>query len=455
MINSIIQTVIENKEFLEKSLEKSIKNNEISMFSRDLRKVFDEAGRKTIVGILETVDKIIFENQKRKLEYETKDFRKRTIITEYGNIEYTRRYYRNKQTKEYVYLADEKLGIEKNERITKDVESKIIEFAHDMSYSKAGKKVVNEEIISPTTVMKKVRKEELKVELKDEEKRNVKRLYIEADEDHVSERGNKIGMPKLIYVHEGNYVKGNRHNLKNVHYIGCLGKNSEDLWLEVAEYIDKRYDVNEIERVYIGGDGASWIKEGLNWIEKSKFVLDKFHLLKYVNQATVDFPQYRSKIWYNINMYDPVSLENIFKEIIRNTKDEKRKEKVEESLKYIRNQWEGIEIYETEGKYLKGCSAEGHISHIYADRMSSRPRTWCDDGIDKMSKLRVFVSNGGKIYEELIKRKKINTKLKKYDKVIARNIKIGVEETKTCTFEIEKTGMHSNIRKILSKIMYG
>jgi len=454
MINSIIQSIIENKDFLEKSLENSIKNNEISMFSRDLRKVFDEAGRKTIVGILETVDKILFENQRRKLEYETKDLRKRTIITDYGNIEYTRRYYRNKQTKEYVYLADEKLGIEKNERITKDVESKILEFAHDMSYSKAGKKAINEEIISPTTVMKKIRKEELKIEVT-EEKRNIKRLYIEADEDHVSERGNKIGMPKLIYVHEGNYTKGNRHILKNVHYIGCLGKDSEELWLEVAEYIDKKYNVKNIEKVYIGGDGASWIKEGLNWIDKSKFVLDKFHLLKYVNQATVDFPQYRSKIWYNINIYDPVSLENIFKEIIKKTTDEKRREKVKDSWKYIKNQWDGIEIYETDEKYLKGCSAEGHISHVYADRMSSRPRTWCDDGIDKMSRLRVFVSNGGKIYEELIKRKKTNVKLKKYDKIIARNIKTDVEETKTYTFEIEKTGMHSNIRKILSKIMYG
>ena len=47
-----------------------------------------------------------------------------------------------------------------------------------------------------------------------------------------------------------------------------------------------------------------------------------------------------------------------------------------------------------------------------------------------MSRLRVFVSNGGKIYEELIKRKKINTKLKKYDKIIARNIKTDVEEAK-------------------------
>lgn len=100
MINSIIQSIIENKDFLEESLENSIKDDEISMFSRDLRKVLDEAGRKTIVGILEAVDKILFENQRRKLEYETKDLIKRMIITEYGNIEYTRRYYSNKQTKE-------------------------------------------------------------------------------------------------------------------------------------------------------------------------------------------------------------------------------------------------------------------------------------------------------------------------------------------------------------------
>ena len=454
MINIIIQTIIENKEFIEKSLEESIKCGEISLFSKKLRTVFDEAGRKTLVGILETIDLTLFESQRRKQEYETKDLRKRTIITDYGNIEYYRRYYRNKQNKEYIYLTDEKMGIEKNERIMKDVQSKIIELAHDISYLKTGKKVVGSEEISPTTVMKKVRQEELKVETQ-EEKKEIKRLYIEADEDHVSERGNKVGMPKLIYVHEGNYRKGNRNVLKNVHYIGCLGKNSEELWLEVAEYIDKKYDIKNIEKVYICGDGASWIKEGLNWIEKSEFVLDKFHLLKYINQATVDYPEYRSKLWYNINIFDPVSVERIFKEILEKTIEEKRKEKVLYSYKYVMNQWKGIEIYETEGKYLKGCSAEGHISHVYADRMSSRPRTWSDDGIDKMSRLRTFVSNGGNIYENLIKRKKVNAKLKKYDRIIERNIKIGIEESKNYQVPTVNTGMHSDIRKILKKIMYG
>ena len=453
MINSIIQIVIENKEFLEKSLEKSIEAGEISMFSRDLRNVFDEAGKKTIVGILENVDKVLFESKRRKQEYETKDLRKRTIITDYGNIEYYRRYYRNKLTKEYVYLADEKMGIEKNERMTKDVGSKIIEIAHDISYLKTGKQVVGNEIISPTTVMHKVRQEELKVETEKENKK-IERLYIEADEDHVSERGLKIGMPKLIYIHEGNYQKGKRNILKNIHYIGCLGRNSEELWLEVAEYIDKKYDIKNIKRVYICGDGASWIKEGLNWIEKSKFVLDRFHLLKYINQATLDFPQYKSKLWYNINISDPISVGNIFKEIIKQTKDERRREKVKEIYKYVMHQWEGIEIYETEGRYLKGCSAEGHISHVYADRMSSRPRTWSDDGIDKMSRLRTFVSNGGNVYEELIKRRKTNTKLKKYDKIIARNIKRDMEVSMGTKLPIIESGIKTRTGEILKSILY-
>ena len=41
------------------------------------------------------------------------------------------------------------------------------------------------------------------------------------------------------------------------------------------------------------------------------------------------------------------------------------------------------------------CSAEGHISHIYADRMSSRPLGWSKTGADKMARLRVYKKNGG------------------------------------------------------------
>jgi endo-alpha-1,4-polygalactosaminidase (GH114 family) len=45
------------------------------------------------------------------------------------------------------------------------------------------------------------------------------------------------------------------------------------------------------------------------------------------------------------------------------------------------------------------CSAEGHVSHVYADRMSSRPMGWCRTGVDKMSRLRIYRQNAGDILE--------------------------------------------------------
>ena len=39
-------------------------------------------------------------------------------------------------------------------------------------------------------------------------------------------------------------------------------------------------------------------------------------------------------------------------------------------------------------KHVYGCSAEGHVSHIYADRMSSRPMGWSETGSDRMCRSR-------------------------------------------------------------------
>lgn len=456
MIESILQTIIENKEKIEKSFKESIENNEITLFSRKLKEVLDDAGKQGLINAIKNVDEAFFKSPKRKKEYEVKEKSKKHLLTEFGNLEFTVRYYQNKKTKEYTHLSAEKLGIEKYSRIDTNVESKIIEFSNDISYSKAGKKVVSNEKLSKTTVMKKVRKQELKVIVKKEEKIKKKILYIEADEDHVSTVGDKISIPKLIYVHEGRLTLGKRNVLKNVHYIGCLGKNSEDVWLEVAEYIASIYDGEYLETVYLSGDGAGWIKEGLNWIEKSKFVLDKFHLMKYINKATAEQSEYRSKIWYNINMGDPISIKNIFKELIKLTEDELRKESIRETLKYILNQWEGIEIYSTDRNNIVGCSAEGHISHVFADRMSSRPRTWSEDGIDKMSRLRTFTANKGNIYEELIKNKKENKKLERYDRIIKKHIKVNVPNGDTgLKLPAIEHGKWSGIRGRLEDLLYG
>ena len=66
---------------------------------------------------------------------------------------------------------------------------------------------------------------------------------------------------------------------------------------------------------------------------------------------------------------------------------------------YIIGNWSGIMLsIRSKDTNLK-CSAEGHVSHIYADRMSSRPLGWSRLGVDKMSRLRIYKENKGHMLE--------------------------------------------------------
>ncbi|AIS51818.1 hypothetical protein TKV_c06320 [Thermoanaerobacter kivui] len=116
-------------------------------------------------------------------------------------------------------------------------------------------------------------------------------LYIEADEDYVSLQDGSKEMPRLVYIHEGKETKNGRNELKNVYYKAYVGGKPEDIWIDVANYINDNYKEEKIKKVYIAGDGAKWIKEGLEWIPKSRFVLDRYHL-----KATSREPRYRDRI---------------------------------------------------------------------------------------------------------------------------------------------------------------
>lgn len=77
------------------------------------------------------------------------------------------------------------------------------------------------------------------------------------------------------------------------------------------------------------------------------------------------------------------------------TQTESKQKAVEASKNYILGHWPAIMNGVRNRKDDIHCSAEGHISHIYADRMSSRPLGWSKTGADKMARLRVYKKNGG------------------------------------------------------------
>jgi hypothetical protein len=407
----IIQEIVEK---ISNNFEAELKNlllegKDISAFILGIKKTLDETGVILIAEALEIIDDVYKNSSERKRSWVIHgQAHKKTLTTIFGDVRYKRTYYRNKRTGEYSYLSDEAVGISVHDRLDSSLKAKLIEDAVFMSYSKSGEQATEAVTLTSQTVMNSIRElgkvENDAVKIK-QEKRSVKILYIEADEDHVALQDGGNAEPKLVYVHEGKRQVGkNRYKLTNVRYFSGVYANSDKLWMEVADYIDEAYDIEGIEKIYLSGDGASWIKNGLGWIKGSIYVMDRYHLSKYVTQATAHIEGAGCIMWDCINCRDERSLEELFRIIISTTEIKTKRDSVKEAKRYIIGNWSGI-MRQYEDEYI-GCSAEGHVSHILSSRLSLRPLGWCKTGVDQMSRLRVYIANGGNVYDLFIEKKK-------------------------------------------------
>lgn len=416
-----------------KNIEKIVKsfiNNEgmdVGELVLELNKPLQELQRNIIKETIEEIDETYRNSAYRKDRYviersnDTNSF-----ISTCGEITYKRTYFKSKSDGKFVYLADEACGISKNMRKSDDVVAQGIKHVIDSSYRISGENATaTEDVISKQAIMKDVHKLEIpNVIPKMKEKKKVKVLYINADEDHVSlqfnkKKGdlkvNKIGRkintvePRLACIFEGvekESENSKRNRLINKHYFSGVYKKSEDIWVDVLEYIDTVYDDNYLEKIYIMGDGAPWIKTGVDVLgAKSCFVLDKFHLNQAIMRAIGHLGdlsvEVRDTIYDGISFEDWKSVENAFTIAFSYAESENKKEQIRKTKGYIKNHWDGIILPNKDEKARMGCSAEGQVSHLLSVRLSSRPLGWSKTGASQMAKLRAYSANGGKIYDLL------------------------------------------------------
>ena len=410
--------------------EKGVKNlTEIfSHYTDDLTKfaemVYGVTKEVTRLGLsmieeeLESYDELLRKRQDLRKGWYIERCDETKLLTSLGEIRYSRTYFHNKETGEYCYLLDQLMGLEKHVRISEDAEARILEEAVESSYRKGGiNACIGEQEVSKETVMNKIHALEFPLLKPLKEKRSVSRLYIDADEDHVSlqyletkgdikkPRTNTV-MPKLIYVYEDVNFDGSKHELVGCSYFGGDYTGTEgtiQLWQEVFDYIKDCYDEDTLEKIYINGDGADWIRTGAGMHAKAHFVLDRFHMHKYIISATSHLKDSaqdaRSEIYRAINGKRKWAAEEAFDKILAVTESETKARAVESAKNYILGNWTGImESVKAKDKSLQ-CSAEGHVSHIYSDRMSSRPLGWSRTGADRMARLRIYRQNKGDILE--------------------------------------------------------
>lgn len=352
-----------------------------------------------------SMDRALCSDILRNAKYTIQRHDTRELLTVNGPVCFTHTLFYNKEDGTYHYLLDEWLGLDAHERLSCAAEKAVLVEATKSSYSRAAKVLGKGAEISKTAVMDKVHaiQAELPFE-KPEKKKCVEYLYIEADEDHIHKQEKtvpekKSGMiGKLLYLYEGREEKNGRRELSHVFYLGGLYAGSEEnhrLFRRMQKYIETNYETKYLKKVYISGDCGAWIKAGVPDIDKGVMVMDKYHLMKYINKAANqmldDANEAKGRLWKALYKDDREAFIKTLDEVRACARNEKA---AEECKEYVLNNWESA-VLRMRDKKVYGCSAEGHVSHVYSDRMSSRPMGWSEEGADAMCHLRCYVRDYG------------------------------------------------------------
>lgn len=425
MINSItdflkngIQNLIELSENYAKNPE------ELAEYIKGIGKETNKLALDIIGETLTARNAMIRESSERKEKWDIVRTDTKELITSLGTVRYQKTLFRNKESRKSCYLADQILGLSSHQRMTEDAKERLLTEAVQTSYRKAGEETcMNEEWVSKQTVKNVIHSLDFPEAEEPKEKKVVDYLYIDADEDHIDlqfqkEKGdlsvNDSGykdngvLGKLIYVYEGiekEAPESKRHRLVNPHYFSGVyeGQMNQDLWKEVEHYLEMTYDLSKVKKIYLNADGGGWIQAGKSRIMGIVTVLDEFHMSKYLwkmsGHMLDEAEEVRKELKRLIKEGTKEDFRAYTEELASYGETENARKRILESGQYFLNNWTAARIRLTNRKTVKGCSAEGHVSHVLSARMSSRPMGWSRRGADKMCHLRAYYLNGGDMLE--------------------------------------------------------
>ena len=383
-------------------------------FINDLDNFSDSFIKDIIKGYFEYIDECFFNSTYRKKYCISNGFYERkNYVTLFGEITFKRRYYFDNKTNEWFFFTDFFLGLPKRKHFDPFVCADICEHATSNSYSKTGK-IVAEKIGKKTSTLINISRAttrnivmafnpSLKLE---NEQRRIERLFVMLDEKFVGSQFNQgqdhmikaaviFENTELVYKTKKNNNSMDRYRLVNSHTCASIDDN---LLNDTVNYIYNTYDTNKIKEIIFMGDCAKWIKNfpKSHWFNftsdtKVKFAMDGFHFSQALQLLTTQ----KFKDVYNAlfdlvkenNKENFILLCNQFKDL-----NPERSETIENKTNYILNNWNERQLYQN-NSYMK-CSMESHISHIFADLFTSRPKAYSKKGLRKLLELRVLKING-------------------------------------------------------------
>ena len=130
-------------------------------------------------------------------------------------------------------------------------------------------------------------------------------------------------------------------------------------------YIEAHYDTDKIKQIYLNSDGGAWIKSGYKMIDGIEYVLDEFHLSKYLLKMTGHMLDSQQDVRYRLCKIIKRGSKEEFRAEAENlkgyTESEKKKEQIQKAADYVLENWGAARKRLWKRNGVLACSAEGHV----------------------------------------------------------------------------------------------
>ena len=331
-----------------------------------------------------------------------------------GAVKVTRRQYRGQDGK-YRYLLDEMLGMAKYRHTTVAVKEIACRLAGEMPFRKSA------EVLSRTTAInlsyrtihrlvhqalansqdeadQETEWFEETGELKHSEERKADRLMIEADGVMLSlqrETARKAEI-KLGIAYEGwQKVGKDRYSTVNkTYYADTVG--TDRFWSAMPLKLHQKYDLGRTQYV-IGGDGATWIKEGVDYFG-GQYQLCRYHLNRALCHALGHDHPILHSVQYHCSRNNLDAALKQLREAVDCAQAGEVKE-IKKVIKYISSNAHGLHDYRDNMEHpdsnLRRTGAiEGNVDKLIVRRMKNQGMSWSRQGIRRMLWLRISIREG-------------------------------------------------------------
>ena len=337
--------------------------------------------------LLENIDKQLMRERDQSLKVEC--LKEHRVTTIFGDVRIRRRLYRDSNGK-HRFLLDEKMGLDKGCHISPKIKEMATFISSYFPFLRSEEilRAILPSGISHTSVHRLVGKltdpyleaEEIEIEevfdggvIPESEGKAVPYLFVEADGTSIALQREeaKRAEVKVGIAYEGwGEVSKGRYKLKDkTVYTGIMG--GDRFWEGFSLALSKKYDLSQIGKVVVGGDGAPWVKEGAELLG-GIYELDKFHLKRALHRGLANdslvAEVYQACITGATDKADRLLIE------AQQKADADRGKEIMSLRGYLIANCYGLRDYrlEVDGDGLRGLGAiEGNVDKLVANRWTA------------------------------------------------------------------------------------